>query len=191
MASPTLPPFMLSPGVQTKQNQWKGSHGNADCWIAGSAPCGTKQSRGKAGSGSKSKEASDWHDPLRQAFQIPNLQMGIFKKTLKPKLVVLQISYQFLTPGLGVCQNSPKRETQLSAGPSPLRVLQESQFASFPCPTRGFQTSFFTHSDDHCLYRIQGSKRRKTALRVEKRMKGWKQGLGVGEEEKTLTQESA
>lgn len=73
MASPTLPPFILSPEAQTKQNQWKESHGNADCWIAGSAPCGTKQSRGKAGSGSKSKEAIDWHDPLRQGFQIPNL----------------------------------------------------------------------------------------------------------------------
>lgn len=41
--------------------------------MAGPVPGDTKQSRGKAGSASKSKEAFDWHGPLRQRFLIPNL----------------------------------------------------------------------------------------------------------------------
>lgn len=64
---------------------------------------------------------------------------------MKPKLVVLQISYQFQfhTAGLEVCQNSLGKEIQLSIG-SLLPELRDLTANSFP--------SFPTHSDEHCLF---------------------------------------
>ena len=77
MASPIPLLFILPPGPQTKQNQWKGSW---ERLITLSVPCGTNLSRGKAGSVSENKEAIDWQDPIRQGLLLPNLQMEIFKK---------------------------------------------------------------------------------------------------------------
>ena len=75
MASPIF--FILPPGPQTKQNQWKGNWERQLTWLV---PCGTNLSRGKAGSVSESEEAIDWQDPTRQGLLIPNLQIRIFKK---------------------------------------------------------------------------------------------------------------
>ena len=77
VASPIPLFFILPPGPQTKQNQWKGSWERQITWLV---PCGINLSRGKAGSVSESKEGIDWQDPTRQGLLIPNLQIRIFKK---------------------------------------------------------------------------------------------------------------
>lgn len=77
MASPIPLPYILPPGPQTKQNQGKGNLGKADHTVSS---LWYQVEQGKGREWTESREATDWHDPLRQGFLIPNLQMGIFKK---------------------------------------------------------------------------------------------------------------
>lgn len=146
MASLILLPFVLPPKPQTKQKQWEGSLRNADhtvsfLWYQ------EEQGKGREWNREQSRHWVEW--PTKA--WIPDFQFadGDLKKkkkaTLKPKLVVLQISYQFQfhTAGLEVCQNSLGKEIQLSIG-SLLPELRDLTANSFP--------SFPTHSDDHCLF---------------------------------------